>query len=118
MGGILWMALREVVSKKGKIHAGDFDFKTLPEEWLFAITLYLICTTTMHPWYTALPIVLCVFTKWRFPIMWSGLIFLTYVNYSYEPYRENLWVVALEYLAVAAWFAWEWKSNSKKVLSL
>ena len=92
--------------------------RPLPEFWLFAICLYLACTTTMHPWYTALPVVLCVFTKWRFPIVWSGLIFLTYVNYSYEPYRENLWVVAFEYLVVAAWFAWEWRSNSKKVLSL
>ncbi len=114
MCGILWMALRDVILKKGKVEAGDFNFKILPELWLFAIILYLVCTTTLHPWYLALPLALCVFTKWRFPIFWSGLIFLTYVNYSYEPYRENLWVVALEYTTVAAWFAWEWKTNRQK----
>lgn len=117
-GGIMWMALRGAVFKKNKSVFPDLNFRRLPEVWLFAICLYLVCTTTVHPWYTALPVVLCIFTKWRFPIVWSGLIFLTYINYSYEPYRENLWVVAVEYTGVAAWFWWEWSRISKKVLSL
>jgi hypothetical protein len=86
----------------------------LPGQWLFAICLYLICTTTLHPWYLALPVVLCVFTKWRFPIVWSGTVFLTYVNYSYTPYHENLWIVALEYTIVFVWWWWEWKTYRQK----
>lgn len=93
-------------------------WRELPEMWLFAICTYLACTTTVHPWYLTLPIALCVFTRWRFPLAWSGLIFLTYVNYSYQPYRENLWVVAIEYGITAIWFAQEWRSAGKKALSL
>ncbi len=84
----------------------------LPKQWLIAITIYLFCTTTVHPWYTALPIVLCVFTNLRFPILWSALIFLTYVNYSYAEYFENLWIVGLEYLVLIGFMIWE-KSNLK-----
>lgn len=76
------------------------DWKTLPLKLLWAICLYLLFTTTVHPWYTSLPIVLCLFTRFRFPIIWSGLIYLTYINYSYETYHENLWIVGIEYSLV------------------
>jgi len=113
MAGILGMAF----FKKQPAAGTEFFEKKILELWLLAISLYLACTTTLHPWYLALPLVLCVFTRWRFPVVWSGLIFLTYVNYSYEPFRENLWVVALEYGAVASWFVWEWKSKTGKTQS-
>ena len=111
MTGIFWLAF------KGSSRSNP-NLKDLPEAWLFAICIYLACTTTVHPWYLALPVVLCVFTKWRFPVVWSGLIFLTYINYSYEPFWENLWVVALEYAFTAAWAIWEWRSSKEKALSL
>lgn len=79
-------------------------WKTLPLKLLWAICLYLLFTTTVHPWYTSLPIVLCLFTRFRFPIVWSGLIYLTYINYSTEIYHENLWVVGIEYTLVAIVF--------------
>ncbi|GJM34006.1 MAG: hypothetical protein DHS20C18_30070 [Saprospiraceae bacterium] len=76
------------------------NLRNWPTAMLFAITLYLFFTTTVHPWYTVMPLVLCIFTRFRFPIMWTGLIMLTYVNYSYPGYFENLWVVAIEYLVI------------------
>ena len=87
--------------------------KNLPEQWLWAIIIYLLCTTTVHPWYITLPILLSIFTNYRFPIVWSALIFLTYVNYSYEPYFENLWVVALEYSLVLAYLIHELRLNRR-----
>ncbi|MCB9340708.1 MAG: hypothetical protein H6577_21500 [Lewinellaceae bacterium] len=110
MGVILWMAFGKW-KRDSRLQQIEW-----PEKWLFAICVYLLCTTTLHPWYLALPIALCVFTKWRFPIVWSGMIFLTYINYSYDPYHENLWLVALEYLTVLAWFLYEWKSGREKAL--
>lgn len=83
------------------------DWRNLPEKMLFAISLYLLLTTTIHPWYVSLPVVLCLFTHFRYPVLWSGLIMLTYINYSYPTYFENLWVVALEYVLVGGYFAWE-----------
>ncbi len=67
---------------------------------LFAFTTYLLLATIVHPWYLAMPLALCMFTRFRFPVVWSGLIFFTYVNYSYAEYFENLWVVGVEYLIV------------------
>ena len=89
----------------------------LPSAMLFAICLFLFCTTTVHPWYTILPVVLCVFTPFRFPVLWSGLIILTYRNYSYDSYHENLWLVALEYLLVAVMLLLEWKKLKPKATS-
>ncbi len=76
------------------------SFKNLFEKMLLAITCYLFLATTVHPWYLAMPVMFTVFTYFRYPIFWSALICLTYVNYSYSPYHENLWVVALEYSIV------------------
>ena len=87
--------------------------KNLPEQWLWTIIIYLLCTTTIHPWYIALPIVLSIFTNYRFPIVWSALIFLTYVNYSYEPYFENIWAVALEYSLVLTYLIYESRLNRR-----
>ena len=116
MVGILWMAFRHFIFPKYKEGGAKIYSKVLCfsengiiELWLFSICLYLATTTTMHPWYVAMPLALCVFTKWRFPVVWSGMIFLTYINYSIVPYHENLWIVALEYMVVYAWFIWEWR---------
>jgi hypothetical protein len=83
---------------------------------LLAITLYLFFTPTVHPWYVILPLFLCSFTEYRYPVLWSGLIVLTYVNYSYEPYWENPWVVAAEYSAVGGYLLYEWQKTKKGML--
>lgn len=79
------------------------DWPSLMERSLWAITVYLFLATTVHPWYVILPLALSVFTRYRFPLVWTVLISLTYINYSYPEYRENLWVVGLEYITVLAW---------------
>lgn len=93
----------------------DLSTISLLEKMLFCLTLFLFCTTTVMPWYLSSIIALCVFTPLRFPILWSALIMLTYINYSYTPYHENLWIVALEYslLAVLFWKEWKgWKNDT------
>ncbi|MFK7981382.1 MAG: hypothetical protein AB8G86_15460 [Saprospiraceae bacterium] len=87
------------------------DWTKLFERMLFAVCCYLFCSATVHPWYVAMPIVFCVFTRYRFPILWSGLIFLTYINYSYEEYFENLWVVGIEYVLVFGYLIFEFISK-------
>lgn len=98
-GGILLMALLD--RRK--------DWASLAEGWMWAFLLYLLCATTVHPWYLSVPIVLCCFTRWRFPLVWSFLIMLTYTNYLTVPYQENLWLVAVEYLLVFGFGIWEWR---------
>lgn len=91
----------------------DRSTQKLPHRWLFAIVLYLACATTVHPWYTALPLVLCVFTPFRFPVLWTALIPLTYITYQTDPYQENLWVVALEYALVGGFLIWELRRHAE-----
>lgn len=90
------------------------DWKSLPPVMLLAICLYLGISTTVHPWYASLPIALAALSRYRFPILWSGLIWLTYINYSYTEYRENLYAVALEYLLVYSAAAWEVKRSRRE----
>lgn len=108
---IVWLAFSrraDIFLRGQQVGAG---FEVLVEKMLFAMVFYLFCSTTVHPWYLALPLVLSLFTDWRFPVLWSGMIAMTYVNYSYEPYQENLWVVAAEYLAVSAFMVYEWRKR-------
>lgn len=92
---------------------GRSSWRTLPAGWLLAFVFYLLCATTVHPWYLSVPIVLCVFTPWRFPLLWSFLILLTYASYATVPYAENLWLVALEYLVVVGFAVWELAGRAK-----
>lgn len=81
-----------------------FRKNTSPRELLtallFGLSFYYFTTTTMHPWYLATLIILSVFTKYRFPIVWSAVIILSYSAYANETYKENLWLITVEYLIV------------------
>ena len=89
----------------------NFNWQNLFEKMLFAIYFYLAFATIVHPWYVTLPVMLCLFTRFRFPILWSGLIFLTYINYSYDEYFENLWMVGIEYVLVFSFLIYELKKT-------
>ena len=93
------------------------NFPKLATGMLFAIFVYLLLSTTVHPWYVATPLLLCVFTRYYFPIVWSALIFLSYSAYGYEGFSENLWLVAAEYSIVVGVCIFE-LSRSKASLNL
>ncbi|WP_373512266.1 glycosyltransferase family 87 protein [Persicitalea sp.] len=79
----------------------------LPERWLWVLTVYLLCATTVHPWYVVPLVALGTLTRFRFPVVWSVVLPLTYVAYGQMPFQENLWLVAVEYLVVFGWMMWE-----------
>jgi len=80
---------------------------SLLQGFLLAFTIYLFLGTTIHPWYLSIPILLSCFTKFRFPLLWSGLIMFTYFNYSETHYQEQLWLVGIEYVIVYTIFIYE-----------
>ena len=83
---------------------------------LFGISAYFILSTTIHPWYIASPLLLSVFTKYKFPIVWSFVVVLSYSAYSNEVFSENLWLVTLEYFIMFSFFIWELlKSKNKSI---
>ncbi len=82
---------------------------------LFGLCFYYFTATTVHPWYLATPIILSVFTKYKFPIVWSLVIILSYQAYSNTPWKENLWIVFIEYFIVFSFLFYEIKhTNTKK----
>ncbi len=78
---------------------------------LAILTLYFAMATTVHPWYATNLLVIAVFTRFRYPIVWSYTIFLSYATYQTNFYQENLWLVALEYLLVLGMMIYELRNN-------
>ncbi|MDC8002947.1 glycosyltransferase 87 family protein [Aureisphaera galaxeae] len=83
------------------------ETKPLITALLFGVSFYFLLSTTVHPWYVATPLILSVFTKYRFAIVWSAFVMLSYSAYGAEGFSENLWLVALEYVVVAGFLLWE-----------
>lgn len=79
---------------------------------LFGLCFYYFTATTVHPWYIATPLILAIFTKYRFPIIWSMVIIFSYQAYANTPWKENLWFVAFEYLFVYGFLFLELKKKS------
>lgn len=74
---------------------------------LIGISFYYFTATTVHPWYIATLVLLCVFTNYRYPIVWSLVIILSYQAYANNPWEENLYLVMLEYSIVYGYLIWE-----------
>lgn len=64
---------------------------------VLAISFYLFAATTVHPWYLATPLLLSVFTQFKFVQVWSLVVVLSYFTYSHQAFEENMWLIALEY---------------------
>ncbi|WP_081208783.1 putative hexosyltransferase [Salegentibacter sediminis] len=81
---------------------------------LLGISTYFFLSTTIHPWYLATPLLLSVFTKYRFMILWTSVVFLSYFTYSNSGFKENYWLLALEYIFVYAFLIYEIYKNEFK----
>ena len=81
--------------------------KQLITAMLFAFAFYLFMSTTVHPWYIATILSLSVFTKYKFPLVWSFIGIMSYLAYANADNTENLWIIGLEYVVVYGFFFWE-----------
>lgn len=72
----------------------------VPKAFLFILFSYLLFTTTVHPWYTVALIAFGVLSGYYFPIVWSLMIFVTYLGYSATGFELSIGLVALEYAIV------------------
>ncbi|HEX6890616.1 MAG TPA: hypothetical protein VF141_07985 [Chryseolinea sp.] len=69
--------------------------------------IYLLFTTTVHPWYITMLLMLAVLTEFRFAVIWTAMIFLTYAGYTVDTFRENLWLTSIEYIVVLGYLVFE-----------
>jgi alpha-1,6-mannosyltransferase len=107
--GILWLSFRRK----------NNSWKHVVETTLLVFSVYLFTSTTVHPWYLSTLIFLTVFTPhFRFPLLWSFTVVLSYLAYTTTPYRENGWWLLLEYAPVYIYLAMELKRKTERKAAL
>jgi hypothetical protein len=77
--------------------------------FFWALIIYLGFAAIIHPWYLTPLIALSIFVRFRFILVWSALIPLSYISYRTLPYNENYWIIVLEYVIVIGYLLWETK---------
>lgn len=98
--GVLWLAFQT----RFRLLSDNVATRVLT-----TLTLYYALATTVHPWYVTSLVAVAVFTPFRYPLVWSALVPLSYFTYRTLPYRENLWLTAVEYVTVAVVGLLEWR---------
>ena len=83
---------------------------------VFSLACYYFLSSTVHPWYVVFLLGFAIFTDYRFPLVWSCTIILSYYAYSNPDYKENLWLLAIEYILVIGFFIYEMIGNRPKKL--
>jgi len=93
------------------------DLPQLIVSMLLVLSFYFFTATTVHPWYLATLVILSVFTNYKFPLIWSFFIILSYLAYiqiGNAEKSENLWIIGLEYIVVYSVFIWEIKKAPRR----
>ena len=95
------------------------DLKTFSRACLMLFYAYIVCSTTVHPWYLAFPVLFAALGGYYFPLIHSFLIVLTYAGYTQGSSKssENLWFVLIEYGVVLIVFIIEVFQNRQSNLA-
>lgn len=118
---ILIMIFVGIRYRQSQLRNEENNNHRLLQDWMWILSIYFLFTTTLHPWYISTLLALSIFTPYRFVLVWTGLIFLTYAGYSENSFHEVLSLTALEYSLVIGYLLFElwtrkntlnfWKSN-------
>lgn len=81
---------------------------------LFSLLIYLSFAAVVQPWYVCVPFAISLFTHWRFAVLWTGLVALSYSHYNNGLVLENYALIALEYALLWGFLLWELLTAFKK----
>ena len=95
---LIWLYV--IIERKPKL-------SNFPQAMMWVMFFYFTGATIVHPWYICTLVALCSLTTYRFPIIWTLLLPLTYFTYRTDAYTENLWLVGLEYVLLWGYLVFE-----------
>jgi hypothetical protein len=67
---------------------------------MFALLIYYSMSSIVHPWYISMILVLAIFTHYKFALVWSIVVMLSYFAYSNPEFKANPVLQVTEYLCV------------------
>ena len=108
-----WLAIATFVSIL--LYALLERAKHLPTSYGWVWLIFLLLSTTVHPWYVIPLVAYAVFTPYRYAVLWSGLIFFSYAGYTAGGFSENLWITGVEYGAVLGTLGYEVVRQRRRV---
>ena len=68
---------------------------------------YYFLSTTVHPWYITSLLMLSIFTKFKFVILWSYTLIFSYFAYGEFDVKESSLWLSVEYIPVVLMLLWE-----------
>ena len=89
------------------------DTKTIAQSFFWILTLYFLVSTTVHPWYLATLVFLSCFTRYKFALVWSATVFLSYFGYQQNGVDDNTFWKLIEYFSVGMYLLFEGLKNQK-----
>ncbi len=81
---------------------------------LFGFTIYLLFSSTVHPWYIAIPLGLSIFTPYKSFVLWSFTVMLSYSFYKLGNTSITIFLTILEYVSFIVCLLIEVVRNKKK----
>ena len=81
---------------------------------LWILTIYYFLSATVHPWYIIFLVLLSIFTEYRFAIIWSAAIVLSYFAYAQIEFKEHMGLLIVEYISVYGFLIYEIISRKGK----
>jgi hypothetical protein len=91
--------------------------KKILQSLFWILTIYFLVSTTVHPWYITTLVFLSCFTKYRFALIWSATVFLSYFAYHQNDVSTNTFWEFIEYLSFGMVLLFELIKNKKTTTS-
>lgn len=100
------------------LNGEKYTWNKLMRRLTIAFFIFYLLASTVHPWYLLVPLVLSIFTNFRFMLIWSILVFLSYSKYADLSEITVRLLTLIEYLTIVIFFILEMKLNSKSICEL
>ena len=92
------------------------NLASLLKVFFISFATYLFLATTVHPWYLCMLVMLALFQRSWWPLVWSGVVVWSYTTYMTPEFVQNLGLISVEYLVVYGCLIYEYfRKQSTKV---